>query len=168
MTNPFAQQLKSPLPSAQQTRELFEGLLGRTVDVRTGAPMVDPEGPGGAVVAEYLTDNLQLNALVVLDLGAAANLGAALALMPAAVSKEVMQEGELNDMIFETVGEVLNVTAALFNREGYPHLRLGTIHPAQTPLPGDLAPWVKAYVPRLDLHVDVSGYGRGTLSVLVL
>ncbi|WP_029068285.1 hypothetical protein [Jonesia quinghaiensis] len=167
MTNPFAQQ-KSPLPTAQATKEMVETLIGRQLNIRTGAPMVDPEGPGGALVAEYVSDTLSLNALVAMDLGAAANIGASLALMPAAVAQDAMKDGELTDILFETVGEVFNVMAALFNQQGAPHLRLGTVHPAQQPLPGDIAPWVMAYVPRLDLEVEVTGYGSGHLSVVVL
>jgi hypothetical protein len=159
---------KSPLPTAQEVRELIGGLLGRDLEMSTGAPMTDPEGPGGAVVAEYVSDRLSLNALIAMDLGAAAHIGAALALMPPAVSKEAVAEGELTDVLLETAGEVLNVMAALFNPEGAPHLRLGEVHPPQSPLPKDVAPWIKAYVARLDLAINVPGYGPGQISVLVL
>ncbi len=159
---------KSPLPTAQEIRELISGLIGRELDMKTGAPMIDPAGPGGALVAEYISDRLSLNAMVVMDLGAAAHLGAALALIPAAVSNEDVAAGELSTDLLETAGEVLNVMAALFNKEGAPHLRLGTVHPPQTALPKDVAPWVMAYVARVDLAIDVPGYGPGQLSVLVM
>lgn len=159
---------KSPLPTAQEVRELIAGLLGRDLEMHTGAPMTDPEGPGGAVVAEYVSDRLSLNALVLMDLGAAAHIGAALALMPPAVSNEAVADGELTDVLLETAGEVLNVMAALFNPEGSPHLRLGSVHQPQAPLPKDVAPWVKAYVARLDLAIEVPGYGLGQISVLAL
>lgn len=159
---------KSPLPTAQEVRELISGLLGRELDMKIGAPMTDPEGPGGAVVAEYTSDRLSLNALVLMDLGAAAHIGASLALMPPAVSREAVAEGELTDVLMETAAEVLNVMAALFNKEGAPHLRLGNVHLPQSPLPNDVQPWVKAYVARHDLAIEVPGYGPGQISVLAL
>ena len=69
----------TPLPNALQAREVIEGLLGREMSVLTGGPMVDPAGPGGAVVAEYISDQMRLAALVVMDLPMAARAGAAIA-----------------------------------------------------------------------------------------
>lgn len=169
--NPFgiANQLpKTPLPKAQEVRELLAGLVGRNVELLTGGPMVDPAGPGGAVVAEFVSDQFALNALVVMDVPAAAHISAALALLPAGVSAEAAHHGELTDLLFEATHEVCNVVSALFNVEGAPHLRLGTVHPPQSALPNDIAGWVMAYVARLDLEIDVTGYGKGNMSVLVL
>jgi len=158
----------SPLPKAQALREMLEGLLGREVTLQTGGEHVDPAGPGGAVVAEYVSDAMQLHALIVLDVPAAAHLGASLALIPAAVSQEDARAGELSTDLFDAIGEVLNVLGALFNLEGAPHLRLGTVHAPNQPLPADVASWVMAYVARLDVSVDVSGYGAGAVSVLIV
>lgn len=168
--NPFTnnQQAKTPLPKAQEVRELLESLVGRDVDLLTGGPMVDPQGPGGAVVAEFVSDQLQLNALVVMDVPAAAHISAALALIPAGASAEAAHQGELTDLLFEATHEVCNVISVLFNVEGAPHLRLGTVHPPQTELPNDIAKWVMAYVARLDLEIEVTGYGKGNLSILTL
>ncbi|XBH22161.1 hypothetical protein V5R04_02735 [Jonesiaceae bacterium BS-20] len=169
-TNPFAssQPAITPLPKAQEVRELLENLVGRNIELLTGGPMVDPAGPGGAVVAEFVSDSFALNALVVMDVPAAAHISAALALIPAAVSAEAAQQGELTDLFLEATHEVCNVISALFNKEGAPHLRLGTVHPPQTELPNDISSWVMAYVARLDLELEVTGYGQGNLSILVL
>ncbi|WP_435299675.1 hypothetical protein [Timonella sp. A28] len=158
----------SPLPKAQAVREMLEGLLGREIELKTGGPMVDPEGPGGAVVAEYVSDFLQLHALIVLDVPASAHLGASLALMPARVSQDDARAGELSDVLLEATHEVANVCAALFNLDGAPHLRLGTLHAPQQPLPTDISQWVMAYVARLDIEVNVSGYGSGNMSILIV
>ncbi|SDC86022.1 hypothetical protein SAMN05216410_2410 [Sanguibacter gelidistatuariae] len=159
---------KTPLPSAKQTRELLEGLFGREMAVLTGGPMVDPAGPGGAVVAEYISDQMQLAALVVMDVPMAARAGAAIALMPSSASEAAVDDGELTDVLLENAGEILNVVASLFNAEGAPHVRLNAVHAPNEALPGDVAPWVMSYVARLDLECDIAGYGPGALSVLVL
>lgn len=158
----------TPLPSALEVRELLEGLLGREVEVATGGPMVDPKGETGALVAEFISDQMQLCALVVMDVPLAARAGASIALMPSQVSENAVGDGELTDVLLENAGEILNVMASLFNAEGAPHLRLSAVHPPKAALPNDVAAWVMAYVPRLDLECDVSGYGPGNLSVLVV
>lgn len=165
--NPFAI-ASTPLPKAQAVREMLESLVGREVEIRTGGPMVDPAGPGGAIVAEFVSDAMALHALVALDVPAAAHLSAALALLPAGVSAESAHSGELTDLLFEATHEVCHIISALFNADGAPHLRLGTVHPPQSPLPKDVSSWVMAYVARLDLEIAVAGYGEGTVSILVL
>ena len=158
----------TPLPSALEVRELLEGLLGREVEVVTGGPMVDPGSEDGALVAEFVSDQMQLSALVVMDVPLAARAGASIALMPSHASENAVGAGELTDVLLENAGEILNVMASLFNAEGAPHLRLSSVHPPKSALPNDVASWVLAYVPRLDLECDGSGYGPGTLSVLVI
>lgn len=158
----------TPLPSAQEVRELIEGLLGRDVQVLTGGRIVDPAEPGGAMVGSYVDRLLRLRALVVLDLALAARVGAAIGLVPNRVSEADVADLELSDALADNAAEVLNVTASLFNAEDAPHLRLdGVTQPGQ-PLPHDVARWVKAYVPRLDLTVDIAGYGEGAISVLLV
>ncbi|MEP7765817.1 hypothetical protein [Sanguibacter sp. 25GB23B1] len=158
----------TPLPSALEVREVLEGLLGREVETLTGGAMVDPGAPGGALVAEYISDQMQLAALIVMDMPMAARAGAAIALMPSAASESDVDAGEISDVLLENAGEILNVLASLFNAEGAPHLRLNTVHAPGAPIPADVAPWVLAYVARLDLECDVAGYGPGGLSVLVI
>lgn len=158
----------TPLPSALEVREVLQGLLGRDVEVLTGGPMVDPGAPGGALVAEYISDQMQLAALIVMDLPLAARSGAAIALMPSAASESDVDAQEISDVLLENAGEILNVLASLFNAEGAPHLRLNAVHAPGAGIPADVAPWVLAYVARLDLECDVAGYGPGGLSVLVI
>ena len=158
----------TPLPSAQQVRELVEGLLGRDVQVLTGGRIIDPAEPGGAMVGSYVDRLLRLRALVVLDLALAARVGAAIGLVPNRVCEADVADGELSDALAENAAEVLNVTASLFNTQDAPHLRLDGVTEPGRPLPHDVARWVKAYVPRLDLTVDIAGYGEGGFSALLV
>ncbi len=158
----------TPLPSAQEVRELLEGLVGREFEMLTGGPMVNPAAEGGAVVAEYVSDQMKLAALITVDLPLAAGMGSAIALLPPRGVSESIEALELSIPQFENVSEILNVMAALFNHDGAPHLKLTKVHEPGAALPGDVAPWVTAYVARLDLEVSVAGYGEGTMSVIVL
>lgn len=158
----------TPLPAALEVRELWESLLGRDVDVATGGSMVDPIGEGGALVGVYVDRLTRLSALVLLDLPLAARLGAAIALVPAGGAEAAIEDGRLSAALSENAGEILNVTAALFNVGEAPHLKLDAVYAPHDPLPADVAQWVLAYVPRLDLDVTVSGYGPGRASLLVI
>jgi hypothetical protein len=157
----------TPLPSARDVRELLAGLLGRDVEVTTGGAMVDPAA--GALVGVYVDRQLGLRALVLLDAPLAAYVGAALGLVPARTAAEAAELRALPPALAENAGEVLNVTASLFNAEDAPHVRLDTVHETPgEPLPADVATWVHAYVRRVDLTVAVDGYGSGAWSLLVL
>ena len=158
----------TPLPAALEVRELLTSLVGRDFEALTGAAMVDPSAPGGAVVAEYVDDAMRLAALIVADLPLAAGAGAAIALLPPAGVSESVSLGEISIAQFENFSEILNVLASLFNGEGAPHLKLSAVHAPGQALPTDVAPWVMSYVARLDLELSVQGYGVGTISILVL
>ncbi|MBF0689158.1 MAG: hypothetical protein IR158_15500 [Cellulomonas sp.] len=159
---------ETPLPTAKHVRELLCGLVGREVDVRTGAPMVDPSSEGGAMVGLYVDGLLRLKAMCLLDVAAAAHLGAALGLVPARLAQDCAVSQVLEAPLDENAAEVLNVLASLLNVEGAPHLRLDAVYQPREALPADAAPWVRAYVRRTDLVVEVPGYGSGGFSLLVL
>lgn len=160
--------VETPLPSAKDVRELLEGLLGREVQVRTGGAMVDPTTEGGALVGLYVDRLLGLRAICLLDVPLAAYVGAAIGLVPARTAQECAAAEVLEGPLEENAGEVLNVVASLMNAEGAPHVRLDTLHAPREPLPHDAAPWVKAFVRRTDLDVEVVGYGSGRFSLLVI
>jgi hypothetical protein len=160
--------LASPLPGAKDVRDLLEGMLGREVEVRTGGAMVNPQADAGAQVGAYVDKLGALRAVVVADLALAARAGAAIALMPAGGAEVAIEESQLSQSLFENAYEILNVMASLFNVGDAPHVKLdGCWAPGDT-VPADVAQWVLSYVRRLDLDVDVKGYGPGRLSVLAL
>lgn len=159
---------ETPLPAALEVRELLEGLLGRDVDAAVGAAAVNPGAHPGAQVGVYVDNTLRLAAIIVMDLALAAHVGASIALMPATVAKAAVEDGTLTPALFDNTCEVLNVAASLFNTDGAPHLRLYATYAPREGLPADVAKWVSAYVRRLDMQMTVTGYGTGTISVLVI
>jgi hypothetical protein len=159
---------ETPLPNAKDVRDLLEGMLGRDVDLVTGGAMVDPGAAGGAQVGIYVDAHLGLRALVVADLPLAARAGAAIALMPAGAAEVAIEEEQLSEALYENAYEILNVTASLFNVDGAPHVKLDRCYAPGEALPGDVAGYVLAYVRRLDVDVNVKGYGPGRLSILAV
>lgn len=161
-------QTENPLPTAKDVRDLFEGLLGREVVVHTGGIMVDPAEPAGALVGTYVDPFLKLKAICLFDLPLAAFAGAAIGLIPAPVAKESVQSDMLDPALEENAREVLNVLASLMNAEDVPHVKLDRGFSPREALPADVVPWVKSYVRRQDLTIEVAGYGKGCFSLLVL
>jgi hypothetical protein len=157
----------TPLPVAQDVRELIEGLLGRHVDAHPAHAGVDLKRNRENLVGTYDTDDGHVAALILVDLACAARLGAALGLAPHSAADDAVKGGILPVQLGENVAEVLNVAASLFNTDGAPHLRLSSVYGGDVPAPADVAQWAKAFAPRLDLELDISGYGTGLWSVVV-
>ncbi|SFK43838.1 hypothetical protein [Geodermatophilus ruber] len=154
------------LPAAKDVRDMLAGLLGKPVAVLPGDP-VTPSGERPASVAVYVDPQMNVSALCVMDLGLSAYTGGALALLPpGGVQDAVEEDGELTTMLTEALHEVVNVLSALFNVPGAPHSKLYKLYAPGEDLPGDLAEMVAAFN-RIDLAVEVPGYGKGALSLVV-
>jgi hypothetical protein len=69
------------LPAAKDVRDMLAGLVGRNVTVSPGAP-VTPAPDRPVSVAVYVAPDMSVNALCLMDLGASAYTGGALALLP--------------------------------------------------------------------------------------
>ena len=148
------------IPAPKAVKDLLEGLLGRTVDVTPANP-ARAEDVATAFVAGYVDDALRLSVVAGLDLSLAAYVGAAIGLVPLGGAEACIEDTELSPMLAENVGEVCNVLTTLLNREGQPHLRLYSAHKPGQPAPNDVVGHLLALGRRLDLDVEVTGYGAG-------
>jgi hypothetical protein len=158
--------LTTQLPQPKDVRDMLSGLLGRDVTLNVTDP--PDHGPGKPVsYGAYVDDRLKTAAVVVADLAMTAYAGAAIGLIPAGGAQDAVKERSLPPMLTDNLGEVLNVLAALFNAEGAPHLKLYASYPPGTDAPPDVIALGKAIGNRLDLAVDIPGYGAGTLSLVL-
>jgi hypothetical protein len=154
------------LPAAKDVRDMLAGLVGRNVTVSPGAP-VTPSPDRPVAVAVYVAPDMSVNALCLMDLGAAAYTGGALALLPPGGCQDAVEEGgELSPLLVEATHEVVNVLSALLNVAGAPHSKLHSLHAPGEDLPGDVQGML-ANFNRLDLAIEVPGYGRGALSFVL-
>lgn len=155
-----------PLPAAKDVRDMLTGLVGRPVAVTPGAPVTPtPERP--VAVAVYVDPGMAVNALCLMDLGAAAYTGGALALLPPGGCQDAVEEdGELTGMQAEALHEVVNVLSALFNTQGAPHSKLHQLYAPGDELPGDLAGMLAAFN-RVDLTIEIPTYGTGAISFVL-
>lgn len=154
------------LPGAKEVRDLLTDMLDKEVDLRPGPPFaVSDYHP--ATVAVYVDDSLVVRAVIALDLPLSAFTGAALALVPPAAAEAAVQERQLTPALTETLHEVLNIAASLFNAPGAPHVRLYAVHAAGEMAPQDVRARTQVLGRRLDLQVEVGGYGKGRLAVVL-
>ncbi len=154
------------LPAAKDVRDMLTGLVGKPVAVNPGAP-VTPTPDKPVSVAVYVDPHLAINALCVMDLAASAYTGAALALLPPGGAQDAVEEdGELTGLLVEALHEVVNVLSALFNVPGAPHSKLHRLYAAGEDLPGDIEGML-ANFNRIDLAIEVPGYGKGALSLVL-
>jgi hypothetical protein len=153
------------LPAPKDVRDMLAGLVGRNVTVTPGAP-VTPGLDRPVAVAVYVAPDMSVNALCLMDLGAAAYTAGGLALLPPGGCQDAVEEGELSDMLVEALHEVVNVLSALFNVAGAPHSKLHKLYAPGEEVAGDLAGMLAGFN-RIDLGVDVQGYGKGSLSLVV-
>ena len=154
------------LPAAKHVRDMLTGLVGKPVGVNPGAP-VTPTPDSPVSVAVYVDPQMAINALCVMDLGASAYTGAALALLPPGGAQDAVEEdGELTGLLVEALHEVVNVLSALFNTPGAPHSKLHKLYSPGDELPGDIAGML-ANFNRIDLAIEIPSYGKGGLSLVI-
>jgi hypothetical protein len=154
------------LPAAKDVKDMLSGLVGKPVAVNPGPP-VTPTEKSPVSVAVYVDPGMAINALCVMDLAASAYTAGALALLPPGGCQDAVEEdGELTGMLVEALHEVVNVLSAMFNVPGAPHSKLHELYAPGQDLPGDVAGML-ANFNRIDLAIEVPGYGKGGLSLVL-
>jgi len=148
------------LPTNLSVRELFEGLLGRDVEIGNGR-RVDMAATPGPCTAVYVDDDNELSAVVVMDFALTAKVGAALGLVPAGGADAAVEDKAMPASLQENANELLNVLAGTLNEVTDVHQRLYAVHPPGEPLPADVVPWTTTLTGRQDLTIAIKGYGAG-------
>jgi hypothetical protein len=155
---------QSPLPNRHAVRNTIQDLIGRDVELSDGVP---PQAKTTNVVAVYVTDKLATSAVAVVDLECAARMGGSLGMIPKAVVEEAIAARELPSPLDENCYEVLNVLAAVFNVPNAPHVRLYEMYGPNQGVPGDVAAIAGLAGTRMDISLNISGYGDGLMSIVV-
>ncbi len=153
------------LPDRKDIKDLFEGLLGRDVDLTEGAPV--DIGIPKPVIASYVDDGGRLRAVAVMGFGLAARAGAAIALVPKGAAEAAEEDRLLPDNLFDNASEICNVLAAPMGDAMGDHLRLAETYAPTEPVPGHLLTVASQLAGREDVELDITGYGKGGLSLVV-
>lgn len=147
------------LPTAKDFKDLVEGLLGRDTTLSDSTTRVTDDDL--TVVGVYVNQARQIAACAAFDLPLAIYLGAAVALAPPGGAQDMVADGELTAMVTENLFEIFNVLSALFHSDADTQVTLGGMYVPGDALPPQAAAWLSAPTGRLDLDVEVSGYGSG-------
>ena len=152
------------LPNEAGVKDLLSMVVGSEVAVQYAAqPALDEDTVGA--LARYVDDEGVLRALVAVDLQVANALGAALALLPVARVREAVEAGQVPADVLENLGEVFNVGTNLLNAPDRPHLKLDGVL-AVPDLPAELVTALVRAAERVDLDIDVPGFGAGHFAVV--
>ncbi len=83
---------------------------------------------------------------------------------PLSTIKDVIRTGKLEEAMLDCVREILNICARIFNDHCHEVLQDLYTSPAQ--LPQDVAALLKSPDGRVDMEVEVAGYGSGQMTIL--
>lgn len=119
----------------------------------------------GGVVATYVDDGGVLRAVIGWDLAAAANIGAAVGLVPSGAAEDAVEEQYLPENLLDNLSEVSNVRASAFQMPSNPHLRLEQTYRPAAAAPTEVTSLMYSQGQRLDLDLDVPRYGKGRFAV---
>jgi hypothetical protein len=156
------------LPTPKAVRDLLLDLLGRNVEVTAVPDMYAPPRNEPATLAVYVDDGMRTMAVVAADLQFSAYVGAAIGLVPKGGADAAIEDGELSPLLQDNLSEVLNICASLLNTPGQPHVRLHAAYAPGVVPPGDVPAFATVLGQRLDLTVEVGGYGKGRFSIICL
>jgi hypothetical protein len=154
-----------PVPNEDEVRQILKMLLGdKLVISRTEKP--GPATDDRGLVAVFIDDeNVPVTACLG-DLHFAAYAGSALTRIPAAGAEDAVKSGEIPETMLGNFHEIMNICSRLFMHGSSPHLRLDRVYPSAAALPEKVGKLLESVGGRLDLRVDVPGYGTGQVAFL--
>ncbi len=156
------------VPNPKPVRDLLADLLGRSVDLTVSNPYAPMVGEP-STLAVFVDDATVVRAVMVADLAFSAYAGAAIGLVPLPGAESAIEDRQLPQAMQENLSEVLNICASLLNAEGLPHVRLYQVYAPGGAAPApELVACAQTLGGRLDLRVEIGGYGAGRFSVVVL
>jgi hypothetical protein len=102
------------------------------------------------------------------DLPFAAFSGAAFSMIPAETAAESVKDGKLEEGLAEIFGEVLNVVSRMFGEHDTRRVTLMQKSYSPAPPTAEVVSTIRAAKQKLDIEVDIDGYGKGLLMFRVM
>lgn len=151
------------MPIPEEVRDFLGDLLGKPVSVTKTGEMDFAKEPETYLTGLYVDDKDRLIGACITDIPLAATAGAALAMMPAAVAKEAVDAGKLEEGLRDNFYEVVNILSRLLNGPSVPHLRLTELVEG---VPEDVIALAEKAKGRKHYDVTVVGYTGGKLGLI--
>lgn len=155
---------KIHVPKPKELSDHLEPLMGRSTTVAaSAAPNKFKESCHSA---RYVTRDEKLAAICQVDLELAAFLAGALAMVPAGGAQDCVKEGKLSPTLLDAFREVANVLAGVLCVNGAPHVRWTDVATNLAELASDAKAVAAKPFERVDVRVEIDGYGGGSLTIL--
>jgi len=152
------------LPSMEVVGGLLSGIVGRAVKLSKAPPLdLKPRPP--KVYGVYRDSRTDVICVAVLDFPFAAHTGGAMLVFPLCTINDAIKTSTLEEGMFDTVREILNVCARMFNDNA--HQVFQQLYLNVSELPADAAVVLRSPAQRMDMEGSVAGYGSGRMTVLV-
>ena len=151
-----------PMPVPESVRDMIGDLVGRPVEVdKRRAPLDLDDEASPIQTAAYVDAHDTVIGACIADLPLAATVGAALAMMPAAVAEDAVRAGVLDEGLADNWHEVANVLTRLLNGPCVAHLRIAA---TTAGLPDDVRALTTRATSARHFAVTVMGYPGGSIS----
>lgn len=156
---------KQQLMNAMDTKRMLAMLYSDLKVEESGTPA---ENDANAIYGTYIDDDDVPVSLAVIDRGFAAHLGAALTLIPPGTASDAAATGDFSKEIMDNVREVLNILSRILMDGTSPHLRFAEVRMTRGDLTGPEQAVMDGIAARLDMRMEVPGYGGGLCSLVTL
>ena len=146
-------------PTAEAVTSLLAVIYGD--DLKTCE--LDTAAISGQRIATFIDDDDKLVAACVCDRHFVIYSGAALAMIPAGGTEDMIAENSISDAIAGNFHEVMNICSKLLMSDSSAHLRLDkTLDCAQQV---DLGASIDTLATHLGFQVEIPGYGKGAMAI---
>lgn len=152
------------LPSTKLVAGLLSGIVGRDVTAEK-APPINLLQKAPRMYGTYRDPSTQMPCLAVCDMEFCGYVGGAMLVFPLSAIKDVIRTGKLEEGIQDCVREILNICSRIFN--DYSHQVFQDLYSSPAQLPPDAAALLKSNHGRVDMEVEVAGYGSGQMTILI-
>ncbi len=155
------------LPKDEHVGKMMTDLLGRNVKMAASKNPLAKDRKANIVVAEFCDSEGNAEVLLLADNSFVCLSGAALAMVPQGAALEAVRENTPPENLLEIYHEVANVLTATF-RDDNVRLVLGAIHTELKNAPSDFQTAAKAAKNRLEMNLDITGYGNCRAALVAL
>jgi len=153
------------LPAPKEVSDALTMLLRR--NVKATATQLKPANIKMAGLYGSSNDSPTIAACMV-DLNFAVYSGAAFSMIPADAARDCIKANELDEMMQDNFGEVLNVFSRLFGEQDNKRILLMNKVFPPSALPDDASQSLTAGSKKLDIEVDIDGYGKGVIAMRLM
>ncbi len=156
---------KQRLMTAMDTKRMLATLYPELAVAETEMPI---ERDDSAIYGTYIDDADEPVSLCAVDWAFAAHLGSALTMIPAPTAASAAKTGDFSDTMTANLREVFNILSRLYMDGSSPHLRFAELKTNRTALSAGEANVIDQCAARLDLRIEIPGYGAGNCSLITL